>query len=251
MPIITTIEGKIAQITIERPEKRNTLNAELCREMSKQFRELSDDTRVRAIVLCGQSNVFCAGLDIEEQMNPDSTVYADFQSVIDAMDACVKPILAAVGGPAVGQGVALLYHSDLVFCGEHALFSLPGLALGITPRYGLSLLPVKSAGYKLAAQKMLLSEPISPAEAIAMGMINHVVDDDKVMTVTSAAALRLASMPPEALMATKRLLKGAYLSGLTEQRKLEEEAAAHLAGSAESKEAFAAFMEKRTPNFSE
>jgi enoyl-CoA hydratase/carnithine racemase len=67
MPIVTTIEGKIAQIAIDRPEKRNTLNSELCKDLAREFLELNDDTRVRSIVLCGHNNVFCAGLDIEEK----------------------------------------------------------------------------------------------------------------------------------------------------------------------------------------
>ena len=228
MPIVTTIEGKIAQIAIDRPEKRNTLNSELCKDLAREFLELNDDTRVRSIVLCGHNNVFCAGLDIEEQLAENTQIFSEFQKVIDALDALSKPIVAAVSGPAVGQGAAMLYHCDLVFAGEHALFSMPGLALGQTPRYGVSLLAVKSGGYKLAAQKLLLSEPISAAEAVAMGLVNHVVEDDKVMTVAGAAALRLACLPPEAMVATKRLLKAAYMSGLSEQRKLEEEAASHL-----------------------
>lgn len=251
MPIVTTIEGKIAQIAIDRPEKRNALNSELCKDLAREFLELNDDTRVRSIVLCGHNNVFCAGLDIEEQLAENTQIFSEFQKVIDALDALSKPIVAAVSGPAVGQGAAMLYHCDLVFAGEHALFSMPGLALGQTPRYGVSLLAVKSGGYKLAAQKLLLSEPISAAEAVAMGLVNHVVEDDKVMTVAGAAALRLACLPPEAMVATKRLLKAAYMSGLSEQRKLEEEAASHLEGSAESKEAFSAFMEKRQPKFAE
>ena len=243
MPIVTTIEGRIAQVAIDRPEKRNTLSSELCKDLAREFLELNDDTRVRSIVLCGHNNVFCAGLDIEEQLAENTPIFNEFQKVIDALDALSKPVVAAVSGPAVSQGAAMLYHCDLVFAGEHALFSMPGLALGQTPRYGVSLLAVKSGGYKLAAQKLLLSEPISAAEAVAMGLVNHIVEDDKVMTVAGAAALRLA--------ATKRLLKAAYMSGLSEQRKLEEEAASHLEGSAESKEAFSAFMEKRQPKFAE
>ena len=247
MPIVTTIEGRIAQVAIDRPEKRNTLSSELCKDLAREFLELNDDTRVRSIVLCGHNNVFCAGLDIEEQLAENTPIFNEFQKVIDALDALSKPVVAAVSGPAVSQGAAMLYHCDLVFAGEHALFSMPGLALGQTPRYGVSLLAVKSGGYKLAAQKLLLSEPISAAEAVAMGLVNHIV----VMTVAGAAALRLASLPPEAMAATKRLLKAAYMSGLSEQRKLEEEAASHLEGSAESKEAFSAFMEKRQPKFAE
>lgn len=129
------------------------------------------------------------------------------------------------------------------------MFSLPSLALGKTPEYGISLLAVKSAGYKLAAQKLLLSEPISAAEAVAMGIVNHIVSDEKVTAAADAAAARLASLPPIALKATKRLLKAAYLSGLSEQRKLETEIADQLEGNAETIEAFNAFLEKRSPKF--
>ena len=129
MPIVTTIEGRIAQVAIDRPEKRNTLSSELCKDLAREFLELNDDTRVRSIVLCGHNNVFCAGLDIEEQLAENTPIFNEFQKVIDALDALSKPVVAAVSGPAVSQGAAMLYHCDLVFDGEHALFSMPGLAL--------------------------------------------------------------------------------------------------------------------------
>ena len=236
MAIVTTIEGSIAKISIDRPEKRNTLDTEMCQELSRQLIDLSEDNRVRVIMLTGQ-------------VKGDKELFESFRRVIDALDACTKPIVTAVCGPAVAEGAALLYHCDLIFCGEHAMFSLPSLALGKTPEYGISLLAVKSAGYKLAAQKLLLSEPISAAEAVAMGIVNHIVSDEKVTAAADAAAARLASLPPTALKATKRLLKAAYLSGLSEQRKLETEIADQLEGNAETIEAFNAFLEKRSPKF--
>lgn len=251
MPIIVTIEGAIAQVSIDRPEKRNTFNIAMCEEFSNKIRELEKDPRVKVIIITGQNNIFSAGLDLDESKNQLVSIEESFQKAIDSIDSCAKPIIAAVSGPAVGQGVALLYHCDLVFCGEHSLFSLPSLALGLPPMYGVSLLSVKSAGFKLATQKILLSEPISATEAVAMGIVNHVVDDDKVMTVASGCALRLCTLPPKALEATRRLLRAAYLNGLLEQRKLEEEAFKSLVGEGEIQEAFNAFLEKRRPNFSD
>ena len=171
MAIVTTIEGSIAKISIDRPEKRNTLDTEMCRELSRQLIDLSEDNRVRVIMLTGQNNVFCAGLDIEAQVKGDKELFESFRRVIDALDACTKPIVTAVCGPAVAEGAALLYHCDLIFCGEHAMFSLPSLALGKTPEYGISLLAVKSAGYKLAAQKLLLSEPISAEKPLLWALL--------------------------------------------------------------------------------
>ena len=249
MPVVTTIEDKTARLSIQRPAKRNTLDIEMCNELKKQLLECNEDNAVRSIVISGETNVFCAGLDIDEMLNKPQEILKAFQKVIDALDYVEKPILAAVTGPAVAEGVALLYHCDLVFCGEHALFSLPNIALGKTPLYGISLLAVKSAGYKLAAQKILLSEPISPSEAIAMGIINHVLEDDKVLPQTFLAATRLGNLPPKALNATKRLLKAAYLSGTKKKKELEQETFDQLVDGAEMKEAFNAFMEKRKPNF--
>lgn len=251
MPILTNIEGRIGQITINRPEKRNTLDEAMCDDLAQAFLNFEKDSRIRSIVLSGQESIFCAGLDIEQQMKSTESIHNAFQSVIDAMDSMSKPIVAAVNGPAVNQGVALLFHSDLVFCGEHALFSLPSAALGLSPQYGISLLSVRCAGYKLAAQKILLSEPISPSEAIAMGIINNVVEDSKVMTVASATALRLATLPPQALRDTKRLPRAAYSTGLADQRVLEQETFSSLLGGPENKEAFNAFIEKRAPNFAD
>ncbi len=91
MPIVTTIEGRIAQVAIDRPEKRNTLSSELCKDLAREFLELNDDTRVRSIVLCGHNNVFCAGLDIEEQLAENTPIFNEFQKVIDALDALYKP----------------------------------------------------------------------------------------------------------------------------------------------------------------
>ena len=94
MPIVTTIEGRIAQVAIDRPEKRNTLSSELCKDLAREFLELNDDTRVRSIVLCGHNNVFCAGLDIEEQLAENTPIFNEFQKVIDALDALSKPVVA-------------------------------------------------------------------------------------------------------------------------------------------------------------
>ena len=253
MPIVTTIEGKIAQIAIDRPEKRNTLNSELCKDLAREFLELNDDTRVRSIVLCGHNNVFCAGLDIEEQLAENTQIFSEFQKVIDALDALSKPIVAAVSGPAVGQGAAMLYHCDLVFAGEHALFSMPGLALGQTPRYGVSLLAVKSGGYKLAAQKLLLSEPISAAEAVAMGLVNHVVAEEDLLDAAMDLARSIMDNGPLAVRMTKRAIYDcmdkSFLSESSGWRMMEE-LNERAKASADAQEGTTAFKEKRKPVWS-
>ncbi len=249
MAITTSLDKGVFQILLDRPEKRNSLDSQHCIELCAQLKQADEDKNVGAIVLCGLTNVFCPGLDIDEMHSTPQTVISAFDALIEQIDTTQKPIVVAVNGPAVAQGVALLYHCDIVYCGEHALFSLPSLALGLTPRYGVSSLAVKNGGYKLAAQKILLSEPISPSEAVELGIVNHVLPDDKVLGQATASAVRLACMPPIALKETKQLLKNAYFYGIQDAVEQEEAIFPNMLGAKENQEALAAFMENRQPNF--
>lgn len=247
MAITKSIDKGVCQIGIDRQEKRNTLDIQHCLELTKMFAEAEQDPEVKAVVLCGLSNVFCPGLDIKEASATPELVFGAFDDLIRQLDSMTKPLLAAVNGPAVAQGVELLYHFDIVYCSDHSLFSMPNLALGLTPSHGTSLLAVRNGNYKLAAQKMLLSEPISPAEAVALGIVNHVLDDEKVLGQAVASAARLATMPPKALKETKRLLKASYFEGVEAAQQREQEIFEVMLGDEENKEAIDAFLENRKP----
>ncbi|MCD8338606.1 MAG: enoyl-CoA hydratase-related protein [Burkholderiales bacterium] len=249
MPIVTTIENKVAQIAIQRPERRNTLDTEMCTELSKHIRESEKDEKVRVLMLTGESNVFCAGLDIDEMMKNPHPLFEAFKDVINALDECTKPIVVAVAGPAVAQGAVILYHCDLVYCGEHALFSLPDVALGLCPQLGTGLFAVKNGGYKRAMQKILLCEPMNPHEAATLGIVTGVVPDDKLMQQATAVSSRLTTLPQKAVLATKEILKAANFRGIKEQSELEQNVFKELFNAEESREAMQAFLEKRTPKF--
>ncbi len=249
MPIVTTIENKVAHLAIQRPEKRNSLSIEMCDELTKQIDKFAKDEEVRVLMLSGESNVFCAGLDFDEMMQNPQPLFEAFGKVITALDEFTKPVVVAVAGPAVAQGVALLYHCDLVYCGEHALFSMPDVALGLCPQYGAGLLSVRSGGYKRAMQKILLCEPINPHEAAALGIVTGVVPDDKLMQQATAVSARLSTLPQKAVLATKNILRNAYFQGMDAQMTLEKQVFDELYNAAESKEAMQAFLEKRVPKF--
>lgn len=249
MAITSSVRQGIAQISIDRPEKRNTLDKEHCENLEEELMLAENNQEVRSIVICGLPNVFCSGLDVRDLMDRPTALLTAFRSLIHTLDKLEKPVIAAVSGPAVAEGVTLLYHTDLVYCSEHSLFSMPAVALGLSPQCGVSLLALKNADYKLAAQKLLLSEPISPEEAVALGFVNNILPEDKLMAQVAASASRLANMPPLALRATKRLLKKAYLADLAAQEELENEVMKVLLGSDENREALLAFSENRKPNF--
>ena len=252
MSIRTANVDGVFRIEIARPEKKNALSMAMYAAMAEAIAAAHDDGTVRALVIHGQPDVFTAGNDIEDFMKhpptgPDAPVFRFMM----ALGMAEKPVIAAVNGPAVGIGTTLLYHCDLAYCGAHAMFSMPFVALGLCPEFGSSLLAPLSAGYRKAAEKILLSEPISPAEAVEMRLINQVLDDDKVLEHAMAQAARFNRLPPAAVRESKRLMRLALKPML--EKLIEEEARAfsRMLTRPEAREAFTAFFERRKPDWSQ
>lgn len=245
-----TMNAGVCHIGITRPEKRNTLNAQACATLVELLAQAQRDPEVRVVVLSGNDTIFCAGVDITENLQRTEANQAAFDALIQAMIAFDKPVLAAVRGPSLGLGVAMLYYCDIVYCGKKALFSMPFTALGLTPEYGLSKMVVQRAGFHKAAEKMLLSEPIDAMEAYDMGIVNGIVDDDKVLEETLSRAARLTTLPLGSLRATKALLRQSLAHELSSAIKSEQTTIADRLQSAEAKEACQAFQEGRKPDFS-
>lgn len=252
MSIKTETHDGIARIEIARPEKKNALSAAMYSAMDEAIRAAVADPSVRALLIHGQPDVFTAGNDIEDFLkHPPTGMDAPVFKFMLTLAHCDKPVVAAVNGPAVGIGTTLLHHCDLVYCGAHAMFSMPFVALGLCAEYGSSLTVPMNAGYHKAAEKLLLSEPISAEEALEMKLVNQVLDDDKVLAHAMAQAQRFLRLPPGAVRETKRLMKLPLRAQLDEQIATEAASFARLLGSPEAREAFAAFFERRKPDFSQ
>lgn len=246
--IIETSAG-VRSIAISRPEKRNALSLAMIDELADALLAANADPAVRAVVLQGLPEIFSAGTDLAEAAaSPDR--YDREARLLAAADAFEKPLLAAVNGPAVGLAVVVLLACDLVYCGKHALFSLPYTALGETPAHGAACRLAAACGRHLASEKLLLSEPISAEEARELRIVNGIFEDSEVLRQTAARALRLAKLPPEAVKATKTLIRRAC------ERDLEMELVASRAAFGmqqqrpEAAEARSAFLEGRRPDFS-
>ena len=167
----------------------------------------------------------------------------------DSIAKFPKPIIAQVSGPCVGEAFAALLYCDLVYVSPQALFSLPAVALARTPRYGAAQIMAAAAGYPAAAEKLLLSEPISADEAQAMRLITRVIDDEHLDQVVAAKTARLAVLPPGAVAGTKALLAAARRKALADLTDYEENLYARQARSPEAAEALKAFLEGRKPIF--
>jgi enoyl-CoA hydratase/carnithine racemase len=246
----TTING-VARIQIARPEKKNAITSAMYQSMADAIAAAHDDAAVRALLICGQKDIFTAGNDLEDFIkNPPSDMNAPVFRFMQALAYAEKPVVAAVNGAAVGIGTTMLMHCDLVYCADDSVFSMPFVSLGICPEFGSSLLVPLAAGYHKAVEKLLLGDPISASEALEMKIVNRVLPRDDVLDHAIKQAERFNQLPPASVRATKRLLRAGWKT-LTEKVIADEaNSFGSLVRSAEAKEAFTAFFERRKPDFS-
>jgi enoyl-CoA hydratase/carnithine racemase len=161
-----------------------------------------------------------------------------------------KPIVAAVQGAAIGGGTTMLTHCDFVFAGESANFQMPFVNLAVVPEFGSSYSVPARSGYLRAAELMLLGSRFDAKRAVELRLATRVVPDQELLTTATETARELAEKPPAALQACKRLMKSSTREQLERAVKFENQEFSARVRSAEAKEAFTAFLEKRRPNFS-
>ena len=250
MDILTSIDSDVLTITFNRPAKKNAITAAMYQALADALHAGETDPAVRAMLIAGQPGIFTAGNDLDDFLK--SPPHADNSPVfqfLQTISTAQKPIVAAVRGAAVGVGTTMLLHCDLVYAGRSAKFSMPFVQLGICPEAASSLLLPQLMGYRQAAAKLLLGEPFGADEALALGFVNAVLDDDAVLDHARQQAARLAALPMTSVRTTKWLMKGDAAGDVAARMQKESAAFREMLGGPEAKEAFSAFFEKRKPDF--
>jgi enoyl-CoA hydratase/carnithine racemase len=244
-----TRDGAVEVLRLARPEKKNALTAAMYAALADALAAGESDGGVAVHVITGSGGAFCAGNDIADFQEAARTGLADTLRFIRLLPKLEKPLVAAVAGPAIGIGTTLLLHCDLVYAAETAMLATPFVDLALVPEAGSSLLLPARVGHARAYAMLALGEPMTAAAAHAAGLVNAVVPEADLEKTALGAARRLAAKPPEALRLTKRLMRGdpAPLAARIEE---EIELFRQRLASAEAREAFAAFLEKRKPDFS-
>ena len=249
--ILTDLEAGVLTITLNRLEKKNAFTAAMYLACADAIQAGVDNPAVRVVLLQGHETVFSAGNDIADFMdNPPTGPHAPVYRLLRAAADCPKPLLAAVCGPAVGIGTTLLLHCDLVYAGDNAAFAMPFVNLGLCPEAGASLLVPQLMGYQRAAEALLLGDPIMAEAALEVGLVNRIVPPTEARTVAQMQARKLASKPQDALCTTKRLMRRGDAQRIRNQLDAEAHELARLLQAPAAREAFAAFAEKRRPDFS-
>ena len=203
--ILTTIDKHILRLQINRPGKKNALTPGMYDALREAIEGADASDEVRVVFITGSGDSFSAGNDLNSFLNdPGSVAPANF---IKAIAAAETPIVAAVNGVAVGVGVTMLLHCDLVYAAEGAVFRLPFIDLGLVPEAASTYLLPRMAGYGRAAELLLLGEAFSAASARDCGIVNEVIAADELNELAWSKAEQLAAKPPEALRQTKMLLR--------------------------------------------
>jgi enoyl-CoA hydratase/carnithine racemase len=251
MSDVTVADGAgVRTIRIDRPAKRNALTRAMYGAMTAALAG-ADAAGARVIWLRGSAECFTAGNDIGDFAQAVPGEPSAAMAFLEALVACATPVVVSVNGAAVGIGTTLLLHCDLVYASAGARFQLPFTGLGLCPEAASSLLLPMAAGAKLAAELLLLGAPFDPAVALRAGLLNAVLPDAAAADAMAAAqAAALAAKPPSALRTSRMLLRRWPLAAVQQAMREEAAAFAQLLHGPEAREAMAAFIEKRPPDFS-
>ncbi|MDC8785521.1 enoyl-CoA hydratase [Roseateles koreensis] len=251
MSIKTAIVNGVASIEIARPEKKNALTRAMYQEMADILVAVNTDKSVRAVLIQGQPSIFTSGNDIEDFMgSPPRDEDAPVFQFMRALLGCEKPVVAAVTGAAIGIGTTLLLHCDLVYVADDSRLAMPFVGLGLVPEFASSLVVPRLMGHAKAAEKLLLGDPFTGAEAVECGIANAVLPSGEVVNHARRVAERFNTLAPGAVRDSKRLMRRHSQEQVLETVRVEAEIFGARLRSPEAMEAFQAFFQKRAPDFS-
>lgn len=248
--IVTDLADGILTIRLNRPNKKNAITVAMYAAMADALSRAAEDKAARVVVVTGTADAFTSGNDVADFLQrPPSDGESPVHRFLRAISTAPKPLVASVNGLAVGVGVTMLLHCDLVYAAAEATFALPFVNLGLVPEAASSLLLPRLAGHQRAAELLFFGERFDARTAHEVGLVNAIFPGAELAAAVRERALALAAKPPASLRLTKALMKGP--STTVSERMAEE--GAHFAQqlkSPEAREAMEAFLQRRTPDFS-
>lgn len=249
------IDGGVQVVRFTRADKKNAFTRPMYAAMVDALQRADDQDDIAVTVFFGAPGAFSAGNDMTDfvaraqgKAEPDRPGAVSAANLIRRLPKTTKPIIAGVDGLAVGVGVTMLLHCDLVYATPNASFSTPFVNLGLTPEAASSMIGPQRLSYVRAFELLVLGERWSAEQALAAGLVNAVLSPADMEARALTAARALAAKPRAALIESRRLVKGDQ-SAVVAMMEQEGKAYERLLPSPEAREAFTAFLEKRTPDF--
>lgn len=249
------IDGDVAVITLDRPERYNAIDAALSEALVEALDRAGRETR--AAILTGAGRAFCSGADLSgfmdeyESGEPDLAKHLDeeFHPVVHAIGSCAVPTVAAVNGVAAGAGMGIALGCDIRLMAESAYFTSAFTAIGLTPDSGTTWLMPHHVGSSVALEMALTNRRMPASEAAERGLCVEVTADDEVVERALEYANKLADLPTDALVTTRRLVLGSSILSFGEGLEAEKKEQGRLGKTPEHHEGVMAFLEKRKPDF--
>lgn len=250
------LNGEIAVVTFNRPDRYNAIDAELSAALVADLSRAGEEAR--AVVLTGEGKAFCSGADLsgfvdeyEEAGGPDLARHLEeeFHPMAHAIGGCAVPVVAAVNGVAAGAGMGLALGCDIRVMAESAYFTSAFTAIGLVPDSGTTWLMPHHIGVSLAMEMALTNRRMDAAEAHERGLCAEVAPDGAVVDKALEYAAQLADLPTDALVTTRKLIQGSSTLDFAAGLEAEKREQGRLGKTPEHREGVQAFLEKRKPNF--
>jgi len=245
--VIVTDYGPIRTVRMNRPEKKNALTMAMYEAMAAAIEDAGKSPSLRCLLIAGTPAAFCAGNDIGDFLKMatgEGALGAPIMRFLYALARRETPLVAAVQGNAVGVGTTLLMHCDHVVASSEARFSTPFVGLGLVPEAASSLIAPRLMGQTRAFSLLVMGRPLTADEAKAAGLVNTVVAPEAVEAEALKAAREIAALPPQGVLASRRLMRGApdeIVARIDEEAELFKTRLQ----SAEARAAFEAFMTRK------
>lgn len=251
--LLATVEG-VRTISLNRPDKFNSFNREMAIRLQEALDEAASDDSIRAVLLTGEGKAFCAGQDLSEAIDPDGPgiqkiVREHYNPVLLKLRALEKPVVCAVNGVAAGAGANIALACDIVIAAGSASFLQAFSKIGLVPDSGGTFFLPRLIGFQRASALMMLGDKVTADEALQMGMLYKVVEEDQLKDEAMKIAKKLSEMPTKGIGYTKILLNASLSNDFNAQLNLEEKYQTLAGSTYDYTEGVNAFLEKRKPVF--
>jgi 2-(1,2-epoxy-1,2-dihydrophenyl)acetyl-CoA isomerase len=254
--VLFEITDAVATITLNRPAARNALTTDMKTALLDALTRAGSDPAVRSVILTGAGQAFCAGQDLREHAellaaggSPLETVRQHYNPIVTSIATMPKPVIAAIDGVAAGAGAALAFACDFRIATRRAGLLMAFARVGLSADSGASWTLQRLVGLARAAELLMLAEPVTAEQALAMGLLTRLVDDDALAQEARDLAGRLAAGPTRAYGAIKESLQFAAGHGLAAALENEAELQVRLGETDDHKAATTAFIRKDKPVF--
>lgn len=249
--ILTSVDERVAVITLNRPQALNALNVQIIKDINQALDGFDKDPAIGCIVITGSQKAFAAGADIKEMAkhNYPDTYLDEFLGPWDRIGARRKPIIAAVAGFALGGGCELAMMCDFIIAADNAKFGQPEIKIGVMPGSGGTQRLTRFIGKSKAMEMCLTGRLMDAAEAERAGLVSRVVPLDELLADAMKTAKTIASMSMPIAMMTKESVNRAFETSMAEGIRFERRVFHSMFATHDQKEGMAAFVEKREPHF--